>query len=139
MNKEKNKENFRQWWIKNKDKHRESTKNRARNNPEPIRERNNRIPAGVYMIKCLVNGKCYIGQSKRPYLRRACHFSTYTTKSNIDKQNLLIKADMKQYGKSAFVFGIIEHCEVDKLLERETYYISKLNPAYNTLKKELAK
>jgi hypothetical protein len=140
-NKIKCREQARQWRENNKAKFKKNTEQWMKNNTERNRITSsikyNSIPAGVYMIKCLANGKCYIGQSKRPYVRRASHFSTFTTSSNIS--NPLIKADMDKYGKSAFVFGVIEHCEADKLLEREAYYISKLNPAYNTLKKDLVK
>ena len=135
-NKAKCKEQTYQWYANNKERHKENTKRWMESNTERNKITSsikyNSVSPGVYMIKCLANGKCYIGQSKKPYVRRASHFSTFTTSSNIS--NPLIKADMDEYGKSAFVFGIIEHCEVDKLLERETYYISKLNPAYNTLK-----
>jgi group I intron endonuclease len=49
----------------------------------------------------------------------------------IHHSNLNIQSDLKQYGRNTFVFGIIEHCEPEQLLERERYYINLYNPEYN--------
>jgi hypothetical protein len=96
----------------------------------------NKISSGVYKIKCLVNGKCYIGQSNKPNRRKYEHFSVY--KSNQPKPtHPLLQADIKQYGKHNFIFGIIEHCPIELLDERETYYINVYKPEYNLHKTHL--
>ena len=87
------------------------------------------IPPGVYMIKNLITGDCYIGKSERPYSRRSAHFSEYskfTTSTNLKLYNA-----MQQYGRQHFVFGIIEHCSRSKLCKVEQQYIKLYNPAYN--------
>ena len=88
------------------------------------------IPPGVYMIKCLVNGKCYVGQSIKPYRRRVSHVSVHSN-PNTKRTNFNLQADLVKYGREVFVFGIIEYCEPEQLFERETYWINKLNPQYN--------
>lgn len=102
----------------------------AEYNKQLVQKYNNSIKPGVYMVKCLLTGNCYVGQSIKPYRRRIEHFSKYQSKKN--QTNPKLQADMKQYGKNAFVFGIIEHCESEQLLEREKYWIQNLNPTYNT-------
>ena len=87
------------------------------------------IPPGVYMIKNQITGECYIGQSKRPYQRRTQHFSIHSKNEGASVKSLQLA--MKQYGSESFVFGILEHCELEQLLERERYYIEQLNPEYN--------
>jgi hypothetical protein len=89
------------------------------------------IEPGVYMIKNQITGERYIGSSKRPYRRRSDHFSIQTGRITTNEN---MQIDLKQYGKSAFVFGILEHCELEQLLEREQYYINLLNPEYNVNK-----
>ena len=84
------------------------------------------ITPGIYMVKNLITGAFYIGQSTRPYIRKANHFSTS------EKKIAPLHLAMSEYGKKAFVFGIIEHCTEEELLERESYYIQKLKPQYNT-------
>jgi predicted GIY-YIG superfamily endonuclease len=86
--------------------------------------------AGVYKIKNLLTGECYIGASTRPYRRRAQHFSTHSVNKSNFTSNRLQEA-MEQYGHGSFVFGIIEYCSKDKLKETEKQYISIYKPEYN--------
>ena len=95
---------------------------------EKIQNRINSIGAGVYMIKCLVNGKCYIGQSIKPYRRKTEHFSKLKY-IHLSKPEL--QKDLLQYGKQSFEFSIIEHCEIDELLKKEKHYIDVFKPEYN--------
>jgi hypothetical protein len=110
------KEVVKQWQRDNKDRHLEFC-----NNTKQL------IQPGIYQIKCLVNGKRYIGQSIIPNRRKYDHFSV----GKPNNSNRLLQIDMEKYGKQSFVFGIIEHCEPELLLERETYYIKSLKPEYN--------
>ena len=88
------------------------------------------IPAGVYMIKNLITGERYIGQSVKPYRRRGEHFSILTNNKNQCSPNVLQDA-MEQYGKTCFVFGVLEHCGKEELLAKEQYYINLYKPEYN--------
>jgi len=90
-----------------------------------------KIDPGVYMIKNLVNGKTYIGKSDKPYIRRISHLSIHRTKKGANNTNQWLQEDIHKYGKKCFIFGIIEHCEKERLLEREQYYIRQMKPEYN--------
>jgi hypothetical protein len=122
-------EYYKQWRLDNPEYVKQWVLDNKENAKQSCKKIQNKIPPGVYMIKCLANGKCYVGQSKSPYRRNTEHFSKKTDKCT--SYNSYIQADLKQYGRNAFVFGIIEYCEPEQLLERETYWINKLNPEYN--------
>ena len=116
------------------EKYKSNTKKWYKNNKDYLFQyvKNNEISIlpGVYLVKNLINGKCYIGQSKRPYKRSCEHFTIHnSSKSKAFNPN--IQSDLKQYGRKSFVFGIIEHCEINQLLEREQYYINLYQPQYN--------
>lgn len=76
---------------------------------------------GIYKITKKENGKSYIGQSNDIERR----FSEYKIKIDIP-----IEVAIKKYGTDAFNFEIIEECPLDKLDEREKYWIA----FYNTYK-----
>ena len=76
---------------------------------------------GIYKITCVVNGKCYIGQSTdirsrwfahRGKLRRNKHNNKYL-------QNLWNK-----YGEENMKFEIVEECPIEIIDERERYWIN---------------
>lgn len=104
-------------------------------NPWPSKEAasklRNSIEPGVYMIKNMVTGECYIGQSIKPYRRRTEHLSVYNGEKSVSYTKRL-QNDIKQLGKKAFLFGIIEHCNKQELADKERYYINLYKPQYNT-------
>ena len=87
-----------------------------------------KLEPGIYMVKNLITGKRYVGQSATPYKRRGEHLSVV---KKIRNTNEWLQDDLKQYGRESFVFGVIEHCEKERLLEREQYYIRQMKPEYN--------
>ena len=118
----------------NSEKHKAKVKKWNNDNKEYLYQyvKNNEtsVLPGVYLIRNVINSKRYIGQSKRPYKRSCEHFSIHqSNKSTAYNPN--IQADLKQYGRKSFVFGIIEHCEPEQLLERERHYINLYKPEYN--------
>lgn len=128
------KEVQKQYRTKHANLYSEYNKQYRLNNKEQIqitqKEILNSIPPGVYMVKNLITGEIYIGQSIKPYQRRIQHFSIHSnpnTKYTVKQLQLA----MKQYSPKSFVFGIIEHCEPEQLLEREKYYIDLYQPQYN--------
>ena len=129
-NKEYIKQYCKQWRLDNPEYGKQWIKNNKEQHNSVIKKIHNKIPPGVYMIKCLTNNKCYIGQSKVPYRRQTEHFSKHQSNKSTS-YNPHIQADLKQYGRKSFVFGIIEHCNKEQLLEREQYYINLYNPEYN--------
>lgn len=88
------------------------------------------MKSGVYKILNLINGKCYIGSSEN-IKRRLKDHSVYL-KNNKHPSTHLQNAYNK-YGKVAFVFGVIEYCEIDKLEQLEESFLSKIpkNKQYN--------
>ena len=102
------------------------------NNKELVREMmlktHSSIPPSVYQIKCLVNGKSYIGQSTRPYKRILSEH--LVIHKNFNKKHLIssptLQADLKLYGRNNFKYEILESCSPELLLERESYYIQTL-------------
>lgn len=113
----------------NKQYRRDRYKNKTQLIKDNIIKNHNSIQPGVYMIKNLLTNKCYIGSSKIPYARRTHHFSV--RKSSANNINIALQEDLVKQNKKGFVFGIIEHCEPEQLLEREQYYINQLKPEYN--------
>ena len=83
---------------------------------------------GIYLITNKVNGKKYVGQSIDIERRWKSHIIASK------KSELLIYRAMRKYGIDNFDFSILEECSVDKLDEREIYWISELdtyNNGYN--------
>ena len=85
------------------------------------------------MIKNLVNGKVYIGQSKNS---NGINYRLSYHKSKLRKgvhPNKHLQASYNKYGEHNFSFSIIEECDISQLNEREIYWIqfyNSLNPKY---------
>ena len=80
---------------------------------------------GIYKIENIINHKKYIGQSVDIVKRWQYHKAIYKT---LDHSKLY--ASMRKYGLDNFSFEILEECTIDKLNEREIYWIDY----YNTYK-----
>lgn len=78
--------------------------------------------SGIYFILNKVSLKLYIGSAVYFARRRSEHFTRLS--KNIHHNEHLQRAYNK-YGPEAFDFIIVELVELDKLIERETYYITK--------------
>lgn len=70
----------------------------------------------IYLWKNLINGKVYIGQTQNFY-KRMCQY-----KNGNDKDRVIGKA-LNKYGFDNFDISIIEECPIDKLGEREQYWM----------------
>jgi group I intron endonuclease len=72
----------------------------------------------IYMIKNLLNNKCYIGfhASNKEY-----------DKDNYYSSSKLLNKSIKKYGSQNFVMGIIEYVNVKNWKEKERYWIIKMN------------
>jgi group I intron endonuclease len=86
------------------------------------------IIVGVYMIKNIVTGNCYIGSSvniverwkrHRKDLRKNGHHSRYLQRS------------FNKHGEKAFVFGVIQECGKEKLADIENANFRSYRPMYN--------
>lgn len=84
--------------------------------------------SGVYAIVNLLNGKIYIGSAVVLTRRLDDHFRMLRGgyHSNPHLQNAWNK-----YTGDQFDFTVIEYCDPDKCVEREQYWIDKLEPYKN--------
>ena len=76
---------------------------------------------GIYKITKKENGKCYIGQSNDCERR----FKEHQTKG--ESSRIPVDVAIKKYGKDAFTYEVIEECSIEKLNERESYWIRYYN------------
>ena len=79
----------------------------------------------IYKITNTITGDCYIGQTINMHERELAHRREPQPK---------MREDVEKYGWDAFKFEVIEECSREELNDRENYYITELNPAYNTIK-----
>jgi len=77
----------------------------------------------VYKIENLINGKVYIGITKKGISGRYPGRSWKVSNT----RSRLVKKAMTKYGADNFTISIIEECSVDLLEEREKYYIQTLD------------
>lgn len=79
---------------------------------------------GIYQITNAINGKSYVGQSIDVERRFIEHRNPHGKMTSI-------KLAIKKYGVGNFVFKILEECSVERLDEREVFWISNIKPEYN--------
>lgn len=84
---------------------------------------------GIYKITNLLTGKSYIGQSVNIATRWSQHKSTSRSIETLDGNEL--HKDILELGIDNFSFEVIEETTVDKLDEREIYWISYYDTFYN--------
>jgi len=83
------------------------------------------MSAGIYKITNTVNGKIYVGSSINLHRRSIEHFWELRKKQH---SNQHLQNSFNMFGEDAFSFEVLEYVlDVNKLLEREQYYIDKLN------------
>ncbi len=96
---------------------------------------------GIYQISNTTNGKSYIGQSRNIYRRWREHTRGLDSPNALDMGSYplryaFLKYELKQIVDKpgltgVFDFKIIENCAESELLERERFWINKLDPQYN--------
>lgn len=82
--------------------------------------------SGIYMLIC--NNHTYIGSSINIYYRLKRHSSDLIRKKHSNK---FIQNVFDKHGKDKFLFKIMEFCNKDVLLQRESFYIDMLSPDLN--------
>ena len=76
----------------------------------------------IYLITCLITGRPHVGQTRQKLnIRISQH------KSNSKKAKAGVDAAIRKYGWENFTVEILETCPVEKLNEREKFWIAKLN------------
>lgn len=78
--------------------------------------------SGVYQIRNIINDKIYIGSSKNLEYRYKSHFRALNRGNH---ENRYLQRAYNKYGKSNFIFEIIEFCKVDLIFEIEQYWINQ--------------
>lgn len=86
---------------------------------------------GIYMFFNKKNGKFYVGSGVDLGRRENDYFQNCYFKHN---PNSIIGKAILKYGIENFCLVILEFCDTENLLPRETHFISTLKPAYNILK-----
>ena len=84
------------------------------------------MDSGIYCYHCLANGKKYIGMSKNLIHRHRAHLHNIR---NNKYTWLPFYSAVQHHGIEQFVYGIVEYCDVQLLVEREEHYIT----LYDTL------
>ena len=87
----------------------------------------NRKKVGVYIWVNNVNGNKYVGSSVSLSVR----MYTYYSLRSLAKSNRPIDRALLKYGFSKFSLYILEYCTSENVLEREQYYLDKIQPEYN--------
>lgn len=77
--------------------------------------------SGIYCIENKITHKKYIGQSVNINARFSKHRSELNCKTHF---NDYLQKAWNKYGEESFDFYVIEYCELDKLDEKEIYYIN---------------
>lgn len=78
---------------------------------------------GIYKITNKINGNSYIGLSVDIKRRWRAHRQRYKDEFNKEYEKILYKA-FRKYGIENFEFSILEECPLEKLREREKYWIA---------------
>lgn len=86
------------------------------------------MESGIYIIRNIRNGKCYIGQTNNLKARWIKHKNFL---KNNKHHNRHLQAAWNKYGAEEFVFEILEECPIEELDEKETYYIRKYETCIN--------
>ena len=84
---------------------------------------------GIYKITNKITGKSYIGQSVNIATRWAAHKSVSRSYETLDGNEL--HKDILELGLENFSFEVIEQTSVDKLDQREVYWIQYYDTYYN--------
>lgn len=87
--------------------------------------------SGIYKISCSANAKFYIGSAKNFNVRWSNHKSMLKRNCHGNRH---LQHTWNKYGEDIFKFDIIEYCNIDKLIEREQFYIDNLKPTFNIAK-----
>lgn len=81
--------------------------------------------SGIYKILCLANGRFYVGSSTNLYQRYFEHRGDLRRGSH---KAVRMRNSWNKYGENAFVFEVLERCDVCVLMQKEQHYLDSLRP-----------
>lgn len=84
--------------------------------------------SGVYAIKNHINDFVYIGSSSNLGQRKSAHFSELRKYTHYNKP---LMDFVNMHSISVIYFDILEYCPLDKLLEREQFYMDLYQNKFN--------
>lgn len=78
--------------------------------------------SGIYLIRCLVNNKVYVGKALCIYTRTKQHINMLNAKDKDENRHLITA--WHKYGKDNFEYCVLEYLQPDEqsLKERELYW-----------------
>jgi len=85
------------------------------------------MDTGIYLIECLPTKQGYVGTALHWERRIARHLSKL--RRGIHKNKKMQEA-WNTYGAINFTFKLLEECEIPQLLEREKFWVAKLDTDY---------
>lgn len=94
----------------------------------------NRGKAGIYRWINNLNGKSYVGSSINLTTRLNVYFNKNRLVTGSGNRMAIYQA-ISKYGLENFTLEILEYCCKYATIEREQFYLDKLKPEYNLLKK----
>jgi group I intron endonuclease len=89
---------------------------------------------GIYMIKNIITGKCYIGKSEtniEDRWKRHLRDLRNDKHRNKDGKRDKLQRAWNKYGEENFIFGVIEEYNIEECNEREIYWIAYYDSFYN--------
>lgn len=84
--------------------------------------------AYIYKVTNTINGKSYVGATKRTAKRR---MTEHKTDSRKDFPTMPLHKAIKKYGEDLFTYEIIEKCDDSIMQEREKFWIQELRTIEN--------
>lgn len=77
--------------------------------------------SGIYGIRNILNNKIYIGKASCIYSRLKDHTTRLNNKSK--DENIHLLRSWHKYSQEVFEYFVIEYCSINKLAERELYWM----------------
>lgn len=87
------------------------------------------ITSGVYEIRCIRNGRRYIGSAVNITARWRLHYTQLQANKH---HSMHLQRAWNKYGEAGFIFRVIESCKELTAVSREQHYIDTLNPEFNS-------